>query len=739
MTARLRVWQAPLRARTGARIPVAVALIAATVSAAAAQVSSAQSSSAQASAATDRVRGVVVSALDGRPIVAAEFVVGPDRVVARSDPDGRFDWSVASARAADVGPPSRRDPILVRLRALGHRDTMLALAAGTEHRIALRAAPTALAAVTTTAGNREFRVSESPASLLVVDSAAIAASAAASANQVLRNVPGLQELPSPPTRSTIAIRGLDGARVLVLMDGEPVAGGLLDVRDIGRASTFALDRIEVAKGPSSAEFGSDALGGVINLVSAAPAQRFDARLSARAGELGRREGAVDVSDTRGAFGYRLGGGWRQADRVTAVTLTGSSLDRVYDGRAQLRYRASARVRLRADAHIGRERQRWPVGGGNNGFLDNRTVHATTELHARLGPGSFRVRAAAQWFDYEYRQATAPVPVAGTGDSLAQHERTVRALAAYTGVVGAHVVDAGVQWSARAIAAPSKVAGDRASERVAEIFLRDAWTRGRVVVTGGLRGTTSSSWGGAVAPSFGVAWQVSERLRARASAATGYRAPSFKERRYTFANAAAGYEIIGNGDLRPERSLSTDAGLVWAVPGRGIVELSAYRTAVSNLIDTRFTGYNTVGLQVYRNLNVARARIEGFEFSGTVVLPGELSRIFAGYNVMRTRDVETGRPLDRRAGHTAQLRFSHDWATLAPIRTDISLNAISSASVGELEQGARASVDVLVRATVVPRAELSAGVNNAFDANPAMWTPAFRRQAFVGVTLGMGSR
>ena len=175
--------------------------------------------------------------------------------------------------------------------------------------------------------------------------------------------------------------------MLVLIDGEPVAGAMTENRDIGRLSTMAAERIEVVKGPSSVEYGSEALGGVINLVTAAPATAFIAEATVRTGELGRRESALEISDTYGRVGVRLNGGWRQSDRVTAISASSTTLDRVYDFRGDTRIRLSDRIQLRSDLTMSQQRQRWLVGAGFNGFIDNRTVQGSRAACCARAPSA----------------------------------------------------------------------------------------------------------------------------------------------------------------------------------------------------------------------------------------------------------------------------------------------------------------------------------------------------------------
>ena len=247
----------------------------------------------------------------------------------------------------------------------------------------LVALPTVLPVFTTTVGQRVIRASESPRSVTVLDREEIDAVAAVSVNQLLRQLPGLQELPSPPSKTSISIRGFDDSRVLVLVDGEPVAGSLVESRDIGRLSTIAAERIEVTKGPSAVEFGSDALGGVINIVQAAPTQALTVDGTARQGGLGRQESSLGVSQRVGRFGYRLNGGWRQTDRLTGYDAASTTFNRIYDVRADLRYALSDEWQLRLNLVGSQERQRFPVDATFNGFIDNRGGQGFAEVQGPL--------------------------------------------------------------------------------------------------------------------------------------------------------------------------------------------------------------------------------------------------------------------------------------------------------------------------------------------------------------------
>ncbi len=696
----------------------------------------AQATAQNAVERSQTVHGVVLARSDRVGILAAELRVLRTNARARTDEGGRF------RLAASIGDT-------VSVRALGFRQRRLVVS-GDSLVVTLEPLPTVLPVFTTTVGQRVIRASDSPRSVTVLDRRAIAATAAVSASQLLRQIPGLQELPAPPSKTSIAIRGLDNARVLVLVDGEPVAGSLVESRDIGRLSTLATERIEVTKGPSSVEFGSDALGGVINVVQAAPSTRLSLDGQFRTGELGRQEATIGASQQVGRFGYRLTGGWRQSDRLTGYNAIGSTFNRVYDVRGDMRYAVGDRWTLRLDLQGAQERQRFPVDAQFNGFIDNHGGQGFLELSGSTGGGSVRARAFEQRFAYEFRQSRGALPIRGSADSLRQQERQGRYLVSYTRSLAAHTVDVGIQHSARTLVAPAKVDGDSARDNVNELFARDQWTVGPLLLTAGARHTRSALWGSSTNPSAGLAWQVVSEIRVRGTVAHGFRAPGFKELRYTFFNPAGGYTLVGNPNLRPETSWSSTAGGTWAPSATLSFDIEGYRNDVDGLIDWRFQGNNAVGYQVYANVNVARARTQGVETA--VRWSWRATDVTLGYDFLRARDLGTGLPLSRRASHTARFTAAREWRVRRGLSSDVSVRYTGNAPLIGIpggapitgpfstesgvvgRQGALLSIDSQLRLLLTTTAELSVGVNNALNQQPVLWTPAFARQVYAGVRL-----
>ena len=649
----------------------------------------------------------------------------------------------------------------VEVSALGYRTRTLSWddAALADWRIALVRDPLALEEVVVTADGRPRRRSEVALHVASVGPAEIRAAGAASADRLLARMPGVQVGGGVPTGSRISIRGIGGPRVLVLLDGQPAGGALIENRDLSRASMTGVDRIEVVKGPLSSLYGSDAVGGVVNIVTRAPAPGFRVEARASSGGAGRRgaEGSASGGgrlSSGSSLVYRVSGSWRQEDRVPGVADRETAFARVWDLRSSLRFATRGWV-LRSDASFLRERQRWPVGGGFSGFNDNAGVSGWVEARRQAGRGEWVGRLFAHDYDHLYRSARGSAPIEGSG-APEQQERLAKATAAYSATWGRHRFDVGVEGALRGIRSPEKLLEDRAEDRQVELYVQDAWRLGGLasggsdgsrgsgglgdsavpgnhapgaatVLTAGARITRNSRWGSTVSPSLGAVFAIGDRVRVRGAVARGFRAPSFKELAWNFVNLGGGYVLQGFADLEPERSWNASGGVEWR-PRTGVragVELFANR--VRNLIESGFVGHAPSGLAIYSPRNVTDAVTRGFEMDLRAV-HGRGGEIVAAYAYLDARSLRPDLPLDRQAKHSARARAS--W-TAGRLRLDATGHVTGQAPIVGVgpdgapartgTQGRFAAMDLSAALEIGDgRFALIAGVDNVFNAQPDGW-------------------
>ena len=694
-----------------------------------------------AAEATAQSRGRVYDRASGSPIAGArvDWHAAPGAQAAESPAPSvsRF----ADARGAFQTGPSWSSGGTIVVTALGYGRRALSWrdAEAAHWRIGLERDPFALDEIVVTASGRARRRSEIALPVETIEATEIQAAGAPSVDRLLAELPGLQVAAGVPTGSNLLIRGIGGARVLVLLDGRPAPGSLIERRDLSRMSLAGVERVEVVKGPLSSLYGSDALGGVVNVITRAPSPGFRVDGRALSGGAGRRQAEATVAGG-GRLLYRATGAWRQEDQLPgAISAAGDGFARVWDFRSDMRLDANEVWDLGGGVNLVRERQRWPVGGGFSGFNDNTGVSGWLEARRLAGPGEWAAAAFVQDYEHLYRSARGDRPIAGTDDEP-QWEREARILTTYTASLGDHRVDVGVEGSSRTIRSPDKLIEERVGDTQAALFAQDAWHLGGTVLTGGARLGWNSRWGSNLSPTVGLTRSVGERVRLRGTVARGFRAPSFKELAWHFVNLGAGYVLQGFPDLAPERSWNVSGGVEWSPRASVRIDAEAFWNRVDDLIEPGFVGNTPSGLLIYSPRNLSDVTTRGVEFGLQSV--SALGAISAGYAYLDARAPHTDTPLDRRPTHSARVRGS--WALTAPttIRLDVTghltgeapiLGAGGDGRITRIDTRQRfAAVDLQASADPWPSLRLILGVDNLLDARPSGWQALIERRFRVGV-------
>lgn len=668
----------------------------------------------------------------------------------------------AAGRALDPGARSSDQPIVltdergafqvpaswgpggaIRVRTVGYHERILGWAEAVEAgwKIVLDRDPLALDEIVVTAGGRPRRRSEVAVPLQTVRLAEIQASGSPSVDRLLAELPGVQVTAGTPAGSNLRIRGIGGARVLVLLDGRPVPGSLIEKRDLSRMSLAGAERVEVVKGPLSSLYGSDALGGVVNVITAPPASglRIDGR--ALSGGAGRKQADLTASGG-GRLTYRATGAWRQEDRMPGVITQGTEgFARVWDLRSEIDFDATAAWSVGGGVNYLRERQRWPVGGGFSGFNDNRGVSGWLEGRRLAGPGEWTGTLFVQDYDHLYRSARGDAPIAGPDDEP-QWEREARLGASYSAALGAHRFDAGLEASRRMIRSPDKLIEERVGDSQAALFAQDAWRVGRATLTGGARLEWNDRWGSNLSPTLGVSGSAGKGVRLRAAVARGFRAPSFKELTWNFVNPGGGYVLQGFPELSPERSWNASGGVEWNPRPGFRIDAELFSNRVENLIEPGFVGNTPSGLLIYLPRNVAEVTTRGFELGLRAV--SHRGEVVAGYAYLDARSPDSDTPLDRRPAHSARVRGS--WVASEPtgFRVDLTAHLTGEAPIlGRGNDGALtrvatqerfAAVDLQARIDLWRGLALTAGVDNLFDARPGGWQGMVERRFRAGLAV-----
>ena len=703
-----------------------------------------QDLAAQQEPATAALRGVVLDGRSGVPLDGAELVIsGPTAVTVRSDAQGTW-------RALALLPGRYR----ITSRRIGYaaRESRIELRAGddVERRIALVAMPISLDQVVVTAARREQALKDVAVTTEVVTRREIEQTGASDLASVLTEQLGIELQGGHPAGAGIMLQGLGSERVLVLLDGQPVAGRISGVFDLSRIPTSVIERVEVVKGPQSTLYGSEAMGGVVNIITRSPlAHTLGASASLAAGTQGRLEATAGMIAGRGPWSSALNATRREIELAPGraaeptpgrVSEEGALAERT-DAAAKLVWSPDSANSVEASILALDERQRW-LSERYFHFADNTQVSGRLTSTMQRGRHHFVPTLYASVFDHLSRTSTEPKPIAGDeGDR--QLQRIFEAELLYNTQLGSartHALDLGIELRRDDIRAANVPGGLTASNTV-EPFAQLELRASAFSVVPGVRMSWSEQWGRHVTPRLAMRYQATDAVTFRASAGSGFRAPDFKELYMSFSNNSAGYVVKGNPDLRPESSRNVTTGLEWAgdhVYLRGQLFQNEFR----DFIETR-TVSEPDAAPVYQYANVDDGWTRGAELESGLSL-GRI-RAEAGYSRLATRDRATDEPLLGRPEQSGRLGANYAapsglrvaaaavYTGRTPMQRNAQTGAISS------WRDAFTRVDVRIAQSIPGGLQLAIGADNVFDRRPENWAGFTGRHLYTTLTWNFERR
>jgi len=409
-------------------------------------------------------------------------------------------------------------------------------------------------------------------------------------------------------QTAVFVRGTNSNHVLVLIDGVRVASSNTGAFAFENLPLDAVERIEVVRGPRASYWGSDAIGGVIQIFT----RKLDApHIAASYGSYRSADGSAGMghwSETGGfsvQFGARHVGGFSATnpgicngpDDPYCIYNPDDNGYHNHDLVAQGAYRIGAQTLsatlFRNEGGVSFDNGSF--GAGYSSTLDqafgvNLEGPLTPDWNQRLSLGTSREDLDTPAFGSAYRSTREQL--AWTNDVAFSTTQHVTA-----GIDLLH--DRGITLDSTGFGAPYDVSRNNSGVfggwRLAESAL-DAELSARY--------DDNSDFGGSFSGSGAVGWKLADRLRLTLSYGTAFRAPNLNE---LYSPGYGGY-FAGNPQLDAERSRSAEAGLEWHGDGGDRIEARAFSTRVRDLID--FSGGDT-----FQAINVAHAAIDGGELIG----------------------------------------------------------------------------------------------------------------------------
>ena len=554
-------------------------------------------------------------------------------------------------------------------------------------------------------------LSRTGSAISVVNSETLATSNPGSLVDALRTVPGLDitETGGPGSTTNIRLRGANTGQTLVMIDGirinDPTAAS--GDFDFAMFAPSAIERIEVLKGPQSALYGSDAMGGVVNIITkkgSGPAQ-FNVRTEG--GSYGTAVTNGSLIGSSGPWSYAFTGGGQHSNgfsrfgyRIPPLEakfgpLERDGFDRV-GGSARIGYDAGEGVRLETGMLSSFTRSAYDQSTGAfpdtpssaTRLLEQVWAKATVDTLGGVLTHSLQVfdtHVDRSFDDVTYKinklpQNTTSIVSDFIGNSSgAEYQGNLK-----LGSLGSLIFGSRAQhetadtYTSKLLPVPGprlpQLAKAQDTDSVFALWQLPIGERLNITLGGRVDDVVDvarfETWRAT------AAYMISETgTKFHASAGTGAKAPTLFQL----------YDpMFGNTTLSPEQSFGYDAGVDQSVlNGRVVVSLTGFSNSFSNLI-------NFVSDAAHPNghyINVARAETDGLEVGANITLLPGLVKLNAAYTYLHAEDLATGLTLARRPKNLAHFALTitpTDRWMIEPRVTTVSKRFSSANQVGQVD-------------------------------------------------------
>ena len=478
-----------------------------------------------------------------------------------------------------------------------------------------------------------------------------------------------------PFGQGVQMLGLDPAYTLILLDGEPLVGRNAGILKLGRLATGNIRQVEIVKGPSSSLYGSEAMAGVINIITTSP-QKEKAELQLHTASNNTWSGTASYTNRFNKTGLQFFvNRYSTSGYDLDPALYGKTVDPYRDWNGQLKITHDFSNKLQWLVSLrnvdSKQSNNYQISWQNNpalvkGYTTEKDQTAFTQLRWQQKPDR---KIIFRTFYNRYRnnsfvnldKTNTRFDETSFNQSILkpeiQIERGREGKSHYVAGAGSYLemIDA------------SRYAGKKTLTTL-YAFTQEEWNllQQKLTIIAGARIDKRNDIAARVSPRVGMAWKPNSKWKFTGSAGWGFKAPDFRHLYLNFYNAQIGYSLLGsqqlgaellrmqqqgllqpganispfttNVDLQPETSFGAHAGAKYT-HNKWIIETGLFRNDIRNLVDVftlPFSRINNQAIFSYHNIN--RVYTQGVEMdikykiSPVIIISG-------GYQFLDARDKE----------------------------------------------------------------------------------------------------
>lgn len=591
-----------------------------------------------------------------------------------------------------------------------------------------------------TATRTAMTVKETPSTVEIVDSKKLEQTQAKTLHDALKSALGVNVFNDFQGRSNVSIRGSESRHVLIMVDGKRLGGeaayNSANAWDVDRIRMEDVERVEIIRGPAGALYGSDAMGGVINVITKTP-DKTTADINYEYGWYEDGKGAgykgnLYLQGAEGNYSYKINAGLNKNRPYLDPKGSGDSMN--FYGKQQpislsVGYKFDNGNELSVDfSKIKEDNQKSSTSRTvmmpgkvwqdkvQTIYNDNKRTDYAITYKGSDDKQDWMFRAYKSVFDKNYKnqnntRMTNLLRPGGIGDWKLQdpkHDTVKRTLSVIEGKDTFNLSDknkltAGFEYrkdqsEGTRLKKPNTSladgnahdAYDKAAINYLAAYVQDEFRPDdKWLIIPSVRFDHSDQFSNKLTSNLAATYNAADDVRIKAVVGQGYKTPTVNDlyifwEMYAANPGGKGQFYVGNPDLKPEKSLSYELSVEKDWGDRSTVHLGVFRNEVKDLISTYWTGKLTdddpdlypgvKGDMIMAYENIPEATLQGVELYGSHRL-GKNIYLNAGYTFLDAKDKTSGTRLKDRAKH--QVTFGVSYQPENIYAWDLSFDLVSN--------------------------------------------------------------
>jgi len=516
--------------------------------------------------------------------------------------------------------------------------------------------------VTATKTLRQLSTLPMPAKLITKEE--IAKSSSTKLSDILDDQPGIFIVPDFGGGNGIQIQGLDSQYTLLLIDGSPIIGRQSGTLDLDRISIGNIEQVEIIKGSSSSLYGTDALGGVVNLITSKAKDSISAEASYKISTFNTNDISVNLGkisqngdNLNFYFNSFNSNGYDLNDDPILNTVEPY---KSYTGFLRHNFKKN-KWSYFSSVRIYNENQNFRLDENSYGknIINELGINSSINY---IKNKNYKLIFENYYTNYkndeEFRLNQNSIEESFFNQSLFKSE--LRSI--YT-INKKNTLTFGLGFYSELLKR-NNFNREEVSQNSFNYFVQyEGFIFENTNYVFGARYDQYDEYESEFSPRFAIRTQINDNVSSKISIGKGFKTPDYRQLYFNFSNSSSGYSVIGfnaakeiisnlqslgqisnliisqdefEGKLKPETSISFNLGFNIKTNKSTVFDINFFRNQISNLIDYKIIASKVNGQSIFSYYNLNKVYTQGIEFNSTSTVFNDIE-ISIGYQFLEAKD------------------------------------------------------------------------------------------------------